>query len=141
MLPVAAFAARGNNDGTSREDAFDTFAVNNNGDGVWFHLYHWTSTASDGVTKLWNGDLTVNLRNAYRNIAYGWCMEILDTPDEDWDCMRVMVTVDPTGSIDTNPAQWRGVEDWKYTGTHANFKWNKLVQDQLPNGEVNPTSD
>lgn len=68
-------------------------------------------------------------------------MEILDTPDEDWDCMRVMVTVDPIGGINTDPTQWIGVEDWKYTGTHANFRWNLLEQDQLPNGQVNPTSD
>ena len=68
-------------------------------------------------------------------------MEILDTEDEDWDCMRVMVTVDPTGAINKDPTQWVGVEDWRYTGTHANFRWNKLEQDQLPDGQVNPTSD
>ena len=48
LLPLAAYAVRGKNDGTSREDAFDTNAVNNEGNGVWFHLYHWTSTDSAG---------------------------------------------------------------------------------------------
>ena len=126
LLPIAALAVRGNDDGSSRENAHDTNAINNNGDKVWFHLYHWTSTAPDGITKLWNGDLTVNTGNSYRYIAYGWCMEILNTEEEDWDCMRAMVTVDPTGGINTDQTQWRTVEDWKYTGTHADFKWNKL---------------
>ena len=125
LLPVAVFAVRGKDDGTSREDAHDTWAISNEGDGIWFHLYHWTSTDSAG-NKTWEGDLTVNTRDSWRDLAYGWCMEILDTEDEDWDCMRAMVTVDPTGEINKDPTQWIGVEDWKYTGTHANFKWNKL---------------
>ena len=141
LLPVTALAVRGTDDGSSRENAHDTWAINNDGDGVWFHLYHWTSTAPDGVTKLWNGDLTVNTRNSYKYIAYGWCMEILNTEEEDWDCMRALVTVDPTGDINRDQSQWRAIEDWKYTGTHANFRWNKLVEDELPWGDVNPTSD
>ena len=102
LLPLAAYAVRGKDDGTSREDAFDTWAVNNDGDGIWFHLYHWTETDSLG-NKQWKGDLTVNTRDSWRDLAYGWCMEILDTPDEDWDCMRVMVHVDPTGGINKDP--------------------------------------
>ena len=108
LLPVAALAVRGKDDGSSRENAHDVWAINNNGNGVWFHLYHWISVESDG-TKIWNGDINVNTKNSYRNLAYGFCMEILGTQEEDWDCQRVLIDAVPTGSMNKDPSQWRGV--------------------------------
>ena len=43
--------------------------------------------------------------------------------------------------MNKDPSQWRGVQDFHYTGTHANFKWNLLEQDELASGLPNPTSD
>ena len=108
LLPLATLAVRGKDDGSSRENAHDTWAINNDGDGVWFHLYHWISEQPDG-TKMWNGDINVNTRNSYRYLAYGFCMEILNTTDEDWDCQRVVIDVNPTGEMNKDPSQWRGV--------------------------------
>ena len=68
-------------------------------------------------------------------------MEILGTQEEDWDCQRVLIDAVPTGSMNKDPSQWRGVQDFHYTGKHANFKWNLLEQDELSTGLPNPISD
>lgn len=102
LLPLVAFAVRGKDDGSDRENAKDVWSINNSGDGIWWHMYHWTSVEADG-SKMWNGDIVVHTRESWKNLAIGFCMEILDTDDKDFDCLRAVVDGKPTGSLNSDP--------------------------------------
>ena len=62
LVPYAVLA-RGDNDGTSYENAYNVEMIGNEGDGVWTDVNTWNELSDDGVTRELHGETIAFVKN------------------------------------------------------------------------------
>ena len=100
---------RGDNDGSSQEDAIYTSFINsdNCGNNAYVKLDMWTYIAKVPGEDAYeyHGDTVAFIGGPIgRFIQYGFCIHIAtsEAGDKTWDCQQVDVTVPLNGDIETN---------------------------------------
>lgn len=62
-LTSYAVLARGDNDGTSYENAYNVEMIGNSGDGIWTDVNTWNELNADGVTRELHGETVAFVKN------------------------------------------------------------------------------
>lgn len=96
LLPIVLYA-RGDNNGTDQDNAYEATLVDNDQGTLKLYTYN---VDNDGVMEL-HGDLWLRYGSDESRqtgfARFGFCLEQPDTVDDGnmWDCMRVSGQVDP----------------------------------------------
>ena len=94
LLPLAALA-RGDNDGTSRDNAVSTSFTFADIEGVEVTLHHYNKSGeAENVFEFHGDTVFTSTKGHYSNIRYGWCVSLPNTvvaegeaaADLNWDC-------------------------------------------------------
>ena len=97
LVPYAVLgASRGNADGSSAENALESFMIDNTGDGVRTYVYTWNEVSEDGKTRELHGETYMDTYYShYPHMAYGFCMQASESSDGTniFDCQQVNVVV------------------------------------------------
>lgn len=97
LVPFAVLgASRGNADGSSAENALESFMIDNSGDGVRTYVYTWNEVSEDGKTRELHGETYMDTYFAqFPHMAYGFCMQASESSDGStiFDCQQVNVAV------------------------------------------------
>lgn len=133
---------RGKNDGSDNDNAAYCDMIASNGDGVKTDLF--TYLKRENKVLEWHGETKMYLNGlahagAKQIFAFGFCMQMTEAKaaegtnpavEETYDCSSVVVK--PVNSADgkkitqNTTVQFYSNEDWKYTGTRADFSWSKV---------------
>ena len=138
LLAATTFAigdspVRGDNNGTSQEDALYTSFINNDtcGNGKYVKVDMWTYIQwnPDENNYEYHGDTVAYIEGPVgKFLQYGFCIHIAtsEAGEKTWDCQQidvsVILTVEPAIFFQNIWGQFT-LTDWQYTGTRDDFTW------------------